>query len=47
MEVRELIQMVRHTRPWVLLIFMLIAFQSLQNARPPEEQQQIPLIASR
>jgi len=46
MEVRELIQMIRHTRPWVLLIFMLIAFQSLQNAMPPEVAQ-VQMIASR
>ena len=46
MEVRELIQMIRHTRPWVLLLFMLIAFQSLQNATPPESPQ-VQLIASR
>jgi hypothetical protein len=46
MEVRELIQMIRHTRPWVLLIFMLIAFQSLQNAMPPELPQ-IQLVAAR
>lgn len=46
MEIRELVQMIRHTRPWVLLIFMLIAFQSLQNAMPPELPQ-VQLVAVR
>ncbi len=46
MEVRELIQMIRHTRPWVLLIFLLIAFQSLQNAMPPE-MPKLQMIAAR
>jgi F0F1-type ATP synthase assembly protein I len=46
MEVRELLQMIRHTRPWVLLIFLIIAFQSLQNAMPPETPQ-VQMLASR
>lgn len=46
MEVRELIEMIKHTRPWVLLVFLLIAFQSLQNAMPPELPQ-MQIIASR
>lgn len=46
MEIRELVQMIRHTRSWVLLIFMLIVFQSLQNAMPPELPQ-VRLVAAR
>ncbi|MBY0515617.1 MAG: hypothetical protein K2P81_01825 [Bacteriovoracaceae bacterium] len=36
MEVRELIAAARHMRPWALLLFSFIAFQSLKNANPPE-----------
>ncbi len=36
MEVRELLSAARHIRPWVLLVFSFIAFQSLKNANPPE-----------
>jgi hypothetical protein len=36
MEVRELISAARHLRPWALLLFSFIAFQSLKNANPPQ-----------
>jgi len=36
MEIKELLQAARHIRPWALLVFTLIAFQSLKNANPPE-----------
>ncbi|MFP5458037.1 MAG: hypothetical protein ACLGG7_04830 [Bacteriovoracia bacterium] len=36
MEIRELLDAARHIRPWVLLVFCLVAFQSLKNANPPE-----------
>lgn len=51
MEVRELLQAARHIRPWALLIFSVIAFQSLKNAQPPElvesESAQVVLVATR
>lgn len=51
MEVRELLQAARHIRPWALLIFSVIAFQSLKNAQPPEivpqETSRVVLVASR
>lgn len=36
MELKELLAAARHIRPWVLLVFTLVAFQSLKNANPPE-----------
>ena len=36
MELKELLEAARHIRPWVLLVFSVIAFQSLKNANPPE-----------
>ncbi len=51
MEVRELLQAARHIRPWALLIFSVIAFQSLKNAQPPEltekDSAQVVLVATR
>ena len=47
MEIRELLQALRHTRPWILLVFSFVAFQSLKNANPPDlvaaEQAQQPM----
>jgi hypothetical protein len=46
MEIKELLQAARHIRPWVLLIFTVIAFQSLKNASPPDvvaSQEQGPM----
>jgi hypothetical protein len=39
MELKELLAAARHIRPWVLLVFTLVAFQSLKNANPPEVTQ--------
>jgi|GEM_PF-3567068 len=36
MELKELLAAARHIRPWVLLVFTVIAFQSLKNANPPD-----------
>jgi hypothetical protein len=36
MEIKELLAAARHIRPWVLLVFTVIAFQSLKNANPPD-----------
>jgi hypothetical protein len=36
MELKELLEMMKNTRPWILFLFCLIAFQSLQNASPPD-----------
>ncbi len=36
MELKEIFAAIRHTRPWALLVFCLIAFQSLKNANPPD-----------
>jgi hypothetical protein len=53
MEIRELLQAARHIRPWALLVFTLIAFQSLKNANPPdvvaiqEQQPMTMLVAQR
>jgi len=53
MEIKELLAAVRHVRPWVLLVFTVIAFQSLKNANPPdmvatqEQQPMTMLVAQR
>ncbi len=52
MELHELLTAARHIRPWVLLIFSVIAFQSMKNANPPElvasqASTQRPLVAQR
>jgi len=52
MELKELLAAARHIRPWVLLVFTVIAFQSLKNANPPDvmasaEQPMSVLVAQR
>jgi hypothetical protein len=48
MEIRELIDIIKTLRPWMIFIFCLIAFQSLQNAIPPQlERESVMIVAAK